>query len=145
LIEDTLHLVRLKLKQSKVELVYHTDSPSSLWVDVHKGQIQQAILNLLINATQAMPSGGCIHVSTTQEQPNESGVAIIRIRDTGNGIDPALHDSIFDSFLTGRPDGTGLGLSIVKRILKSHSGSVEVESSSPEGTTMKISLPLIGN
>ena len=109
---------------------------------VNKGQFQQAILNIVINATQAMPDGGCIHISTTIEDGIHGEEAVIRIKDTGGGIDPGLHDSIFDSFLTGRPDGTGLGLSIVKRILKSHNGSITVEHSGPDGTTMRLSLPL---
>lgn len=142
LLDDTLHLVRLKLKQSKVDVEYTQGHPDPIMVDVHKGQIQQAILNLLINATQAMPNGGCIQIFTTIENIDKETSAVILISDSGSGIDPVLHDAIFDSFLTGRPDGTGLGLSIVKRILKSHRGSITVESSSSKGTTMKITLPL---
>ena len=89
-----------------------------------------------------MPGGGRIRITTTTEEPEGARQAVIRISDNGGGIDPGLHDAIFDSFLTGRPDGTGLGPSIVKRILKSHSGSIEVETSSPEGTTMMMVLPL---
>ncbi|MCZ6672343.1 MAG: ATP-binding protein, partial [Verrucomicrobia bacterium] len=66
----------------------------------------------------------------------------IDIQDTGHGISPAYKDKIFDSFLTGRPGGTGLGLSIVKRILKSHRGDIEVKDTGPEGTTMKLWIPL---
>lgn len=142
LIEDTLHLVRLKLRQSKVEVEYHPLEDSAPYANLNKGQIQQAILNLLINATQAMPDGGRIDISTTLEGSDDPGQVVIRIADNGCGIDPGLHDAIFDSFLTGRPDGTGLGLSIVKRILKSHNGTIEVESSSSAGTTMKMVLPL---
>jgi signal transduction histidine kinase len=142
LVEDTLHLVRLKLKQSRVEVSFQNRAQQPLMVDVNKGQIQQAILNLLINANQAMPGGGCIEISTTIEQNDGSPRAVIRIGDTGTGIDPGIHENIFDSFLTGRPDGTGLGLSIVKRILKSHNGSICIEKSSESGTVMKMELPL---
>lgn len=145
LIDDTIYLVRLKLRQARVELVFKHDPTEPPYVDVNKGQIQQAILNLLINATQVMTDGGRIEISTTVESEGESDVAVIRISDSGTGIDPQIQETIFDSFLTGRPDGTGLGLSIVKRILKSHSGSISVESSSDEGTTMKMVLPLAGN
>ena len=144
LLEDTLHLVRLKLKQSGVDMEYRQEHPAPIRVDVNKGQIQQAVLNLLINATQAMPKGGCIYIATTIEDVEDESFAVIRIRDLGAGIDPGIQDSIFDSFLTSRPDGTGLGLSIVKRILKSHRGSVTVEKTGPEGTVMKLSLPLAG-
>ena len=144
LLEDTLHLVRLKLKQSGVDMEYRKDHPAPIRINVHKGQIQQAVLNLLINATQAMPNGGCIYITTTIEDFEDESFAVIRIRDSGNGIDPGIQDSIFDSFLTSRPDGTGLGLSIVKRILKSHRGSVSVESTGTDGTVMKLSIPLAG-
>ena len=142
LIEDTLYLVRLKLKQSKVEVTFHPDAERPPYADVNKGQIQQAILNLLINATQAMPGGGRIDISTTIEESGGGAYIAIRIGDTGGGIDPGIHEVIFDSFLTGRPDGTGLGLSIVKRILKSHNGSIAIESSGETGTVMKMILPV---
>lgn len=142
LIEDSLHLVRLKLKQARIELGFHPGSSQPLLVDVNKGQVQQAVLNLLINATQVLPDGGRIDISTTIERTGPHDMAVIRIRDTGTGIDPAIQDRIFDSFLTGRPDGTGLGLSIVKRILKSHGGAISVEHSGSDGTTMKMILPL---
>jgi signal transduction histidine kinase len=143
-VEDTLHLVRLKLQQAKVSISFDRTTPEPLLVDIHKGQIQQALLNLLINATESMPDGGVIHLQTCRDSCRGQPRAIIRIHDSGCGIDPAIQEQIFDSFLTGRPDGTGLGLSIVKRILKSHGGSVAVEQSSSSGTTMRIDLPIIG-
>jgi signal transduction histidine kinase len=142
LIEDTLHLVRLKIRQAGIDLQYTAGTARRPVVHVNKGQIQQAVLNLLINATEALSGGGSIHVLTTIEEVDGRDSAVVRIRDTGRGIDPAIQDAIFDSFLSGRPEGTGLGLSIVKRILRSHNGTVRVEKSSPSGTVMKFSLPL---
>lgn len=143
LVGDTLHLVRLKLLQSGIELNFHmTEGPPSPTVDVNKGQIQQAILNLLINASEALPRGGRIDVSTTTIHSGDRPWALIRVTDNGPGIDPGIQDAIFESFLTSRPSGTGLGLSIVKQIIKSHKGRVEVEKTGPEGTTMLIALPL---
>lgn len=143
IVQDTLHLVRLKLKQAQVELNFNNQADGPILVDVHKGQIQQALLNLLINATQSMQLGGRIDLTSSIELAHRQKRAVIRIKDTGSGIDPAIHEKIFDSFLTGRPDGTGLGLSIVKRILKSHGGSISVDESSSSGTTMRIELPLV--
>ena len=142
LIADTLYLVRLKLKQARIELAFSPQPDEAPLVQVNKGQIQQALLNLIINATEAMSEGGCIDISTLIENENDHRCAVVRIRDTGHGIDPSIQESIFDSFLSGRSGGTGLGLSIVKRILRSHNGSVSVESSSPDGTTIKMVLPL---
>lgn len=143
LLEDTLHLVRLKFRQARVELSFHRAPEGPLPVRVNKGQIQQAVLNLLLNATQAMPEGGRIDISTTSEKSGERSLAVLRIRDTGTGIAPEVQERIFDSFLTGHPDGTGLGLSIVQRILKAHQGEVSVEATGPQGTLLKVSLPLV--
>ncbi|PTY05941.1 histidine kinase [Opitutaceae bacterium EW11] len=141
IIDDTIVLVRLKLAQCKIHL--HFDAPPrSLVVDVNKGQIQQVLLNLLINATQAMPEGGQISIGCTTEDRQGLRVLSIDIADTGAGIPENLRERIFDSFLSGRPDGTGLGLGIAKRILVSHHGDIHLLRTSSAGTTMRISLPL---
>jgi len=141
IVDDTLVLVRLKLAQSKVSL--HFDPPAaSLYVDAHKGQIQQVLLNLLLNATQAMPDGGTITLTARADSPTAAHFAILDLTDTGTGIPEPIRDRIFDSFLSGRPDGTGLGLAIAKRILLSHHGDILLLSTSPAGTTMRLLLPL---
>ena len=112
-------------------------------VDVNKGQLQQVLLNLLINATQAMAEGGQIHIRCHTEDRGGVRFLCLDIRDTGCGISEALRDRIFDSFLSGRPDGTGLGLAIAKRILQSHHGDIQLVETNPTGTTMRIVLPLV--
>jgi signal transduction histidine kinase len=112
-------------------------------VDVHKGQIQQVLLNLLINSTQAMNDGGTITIECSTEKRAETDFALIDINDTGRGIPEELRAHIFDSFLSGRADGTGLGLAIAKRILLSHHGDITLLESSSAGTTMRIALPLV--
>jgi len=143
-IEDTIVLIRLKLAQSKIALRF-APPPRPLVIEAHKGQIQQVLLNLLLNATQAMPAGGTIAVATSTMERGEATYAAIDVTDTGAGIPEALREKIFDSFLSGRPDGTGLGLSIAKRILRSHHGDIELVATSPAGTTMRILLPLVKN
>ncbi len=140
-VEDTLVLVRLKLAQHKVTVSF-TPPPRPLFVEVHKGQIQQVLLNLLINAMHAMPEGGSIALETASA--DHAGVPHVHldIADTGTGVPEALRERIFDSFLSGRPDGTGLGLAIAKRILVSHHGDLKLLRTSPAGTTMRIALPL---
>lgn len=141
IIDDTIVLIRLKLAQCKIHL--HFDAPPrTMIVDVNKGQLQQVLLNLLINATQAMHDGGQISISCQIEDRMGARFALIDIADTGCGIPEALRDRIFDSFLSGRPDGTGLGLAIAKRILQSHHGDIYLVRSSPAGTIMRIALPL---
>jgi signal transduction histidine kinase len=141
IVEDTLVLVRLKLAQSKVSVSF--DAPArSLFVEAHKGQIQQVLLNLLLNATQAMPDGGTITLTLATEERAGVDYVHLDLSDTGTGVDPAIREQIFDSFLSGRPGGTGLGLAIAKRILISHHGDITLLRTSPTGTSMRITLPL---
>jgi len=141
--EDTLVLIRLKLAQSKIRLTFEPPEAEDFVVDVNKGQLQQVLLNLLLNATQAMPEGGEIRITAEliTRDDGRAGVCIA-IRDTGPGIPPEMRDRIFDSFLSGRPDGTGLGLAIAKRILVSHHGDLVLSDTDATGTTMSILLPL---
>ncbi|MBN1404047.1 MAG: GAF domain-containing protein [Opitutales bacterium] len=142
IVDDTLYLVRLKLRQSGIKLDY--SSPvRPVRVEVSKGQLQQAVLNIVMNAVNAMPDGGELDVNIAIEKIDEMDCGIIRVRDTGTGIPDEIRAKIFDSFLTGKANGTGLGLNISKRILKSHGGDIEVEESSPKGTTVKLWLPLL--
>ncbi|MGB0743914.1 MAG: GAF domain-containing protein [Opitutales bacterium] len=136
LVRDTLRLVRLKLHQQKVELHFQPFH-QAIFVEVNKGQIQQVLLNLILNATQAMPEGGTVHIETTIS----GGNAELSITDNGSGIDIEIQNKIFESFLTDRPDGTGLGLSISKRILRSHRGDIELDYSSPGNTRFRFWIP----
>jgi signal transduction histidine kinase/putative methionine-R-sulfoxide reductase with GAF domain len=141
IIEDTIVLIRLKLAQGKIHL--HFSPPAQPFIiDGHKGQLQQVMLNLLLNSMQVMPEGGDITIRCAAADREGAPVVIIDIADTGRGIPEAVRNQIFDSFLTGRPDGTGLGLAIVERILRSHHGDIAVLSTSPQGTTMRVTLPL---
>ncbi len=138
IINDAVLLVRLKLKQSQVDLEID-EFEEVLIVYVDKGQIQQALLNLMLNALVAMPAGGKL---TLKSDKDDEGKALIFVSDTGSGISPELQGKIFESFLTGTSEGTGLGLSISKRILKAHDGDLELVESGSEGTVFKISLPI---
>jgi signal transduction histidine kinase len=111
-------------------------------VEVHKGQIQQVLLNLLINATHAMPNGGTIQLTLAVDERPGAHFVHIDLADTGTGVAEAIRERIFDSFLSGRPDGTGLGLAIAKRILLSHHGDISLLRTSPAGTVMRVSLPV---
>lgn len=141
IIEDTIVLIRLKLAQNKIHLLF-VPPPRTFIVDVNKGQLQQVLLNLLINSTQAMPDGGQIVIACQIDEKGPIRHAYIDITDTGRGIPDEFRTRIFDSFLSGRPDGTGLGLAIAKRILLSHHGDITLLESSPAGTSMRITLPL---
>jgi len=136
LVRETIRLVRLKLQQQKIELEFQP-YPESILVEVNRGQMQQVLLNLILNATQAMPHGGTIRIETSLN----AGHAELRITDSGQGIPPELQQKIFESFLTNRTEGTGLGLSISKRILRSHRGDIELDFSSPGQTCFRCWIP----
>lgn len=142
IIQDTLHLLRLKLHQNKINLNFSTED-NPLIIEGNKGQLQQVILNLIINATEAMPEGGEIKINLFLETHEDLDVSVIEITDTGTGIPLELQDTVFESFLSGRSGGSGLGLSIVKRILRTHHGDIKLIKNSTSGTTMKLWLPLV--
>ena len=137
ILEDVALLVRLKLEQSHVDLTISEISDDVL-VRVDKGQLQQALLNLILNALVAMPDGGRLAIETSLAE----GKAHILVKDTGSGIPEEFRERIFDSFLSARTGGTGLGLAISKRILRGHEGDLELVESGPDGTVFRLTLPL---
>jgi two-component system NtrC family sensor kinase len=106
------------------------------------GQIQQAILVLLVNATEAMPHGGVLEVST--ERDGRCGEVKIRVRDTGVGIPPEVLPQIFDPFFTTKEEQqrTGLGLAVARSIVEQHGGEITVTSSPGKGTEFVVALPV---
>ena len=100
--------------------------------------IKQVILNLFINAQQAMSSGGDLMIRTEKQQKD----AIIQISDTGSGIPPDKLTHIFEAYYTSRPQGSGLGLPTAKKIIEAHKGSISVNSEPGKGTSFQIRLPL---
>ena len=137
ILEDAVLLVRLKLEQSRINLTWG-NLPGKEEVFVDKGQIQQVLLNLMLNAVEVMPNGGDLFIDTQFKDAR----AHVYLRDQGGGIAEDLRDRIFESFLTGRQDGTGLGLTISKRIMRAHDGDLELIDTGNEGTTFCIILPL---
>jgi signal transduction histidine kinase len=141
IIEDTLVLVRPKLAQAKIHVTFQRPA-HTLVVDAHKGQLQQVLLNLIFNSTEAMTGGGALTIVLAEQLRGTTPFATIDVADNGSGIPAELAPRVFDSFLTGRPGGTGLGLAIAKRILEGHHGEITLVSTSAAGTVMRISLPL---
>ncbi|HKB57850.1 MAG TPA: GAF domain-containing protein [Lacunisphaera sp.] len=144
ILDDTLVLLRAKLAQAGVQLNY-TAPARALLMDGNKGQLQQVVLNLALNSLQAMPHGGELSVLCTEEGRTGGRVVHLDLADTGTGIPEAIRPRIFESFLSGRADGTGLGLAIAQRIVTDHHGELSVLSTGPRGTTMRVTLPLLGD
>jgi PAS domain S-box-containing protein len=105
-----------------------------------RANLVQVFVNLITNACHAMQPGGAVYLSTAKEGQD----AVVRVRDTGTGIDPKHLPRIFDPFFTTKPEGkgTGLGLSICQGIIENHGGRLTVESTVGVGTTFTVRLPL---
>jgi PAS domain S-box-containing protein len=108
----------------------------------HANALQQVLLNLIMNARDAMAGTGEIQIATgvSPEQPERIW---LRVTDTGPGIPPEAMSRIFDPFYTTKASGTGLGLSVSYGIIRDHSGTVDVESSLGKGTTFVLSFPIV--
>ncbi len=125
-----------------------------VWIQADAAQLQQVLMNLVINARDAMPDGGVLEIAVVQEKDavaavggdlGSSGCPVVRliVRDSGMGIPPELRTRVFEPFFTTKPRGrgTGLGLSIAHGIVRDHDGRIDVESVVGRGTTMVVSLP----
>lgn len=119
------------------------DSPVTVTMDTDK--IKQALLNMMINAFQAMPGDGRLRISCRKRARDNEEWALIRLLDTGLGIPPDRLEEIFDFHYTTRKDGTGIGLTVAARIVEKHGGSISVRSREGRGTAFSIRLPCHGN
>ena len=99
--------------------------------------MQQAILNLVINAIQAMPEGGTLTLRTDARP----GIVRLTVSDTGPGLAQELADQLFDTRVTTKPEGSGLGLPMVRMVAESHGGAVWYRSTSGEGASFSLVLP----
>jgi len=133
-------LPRLIGEDVKVRLAL---APGPLTVRGDAGQLQQVLMNLAVNARDAMPEGGVLELAT---QVRADGAAVLSVHDTGVGMSPEVRARVFEPFFTTKPigKGTGLGLSTSHGIVKQHGGELDVESAPGQGTTFRITLPRCG-
>ena len=138
-VESTTTIIRGNARRKDVELAL--DLGELPPVTCYPAKINQVIMNLLSNAVDACDPGSTVTVRTRLDGDH----ARIEVADTGPGIDPAIRDRIFDPFFTTKPvgHGTGLGLSISYGIVHEHGGTIEVRSTSGQGTTFVVKLPLV--
>lgn len=136
-IEESFALVERIAREKEVTLEYQLDVERM--IDGDRGQLQQVLLNLLLNAIDASPAGGTVAVEV---QAGEAALTL-RVRDQGGGIEPAALDRIFDPFFTSKPvgEGTGLGLSISLGIVQRHGGQLTVTNNPEGGVTAAVTLP----
>jgi signal transduction histidine kinase len=137
-LEDSTGFLAEKFRRREIAL--KLDAPAAVFVEGDASKLQQIFLNLFLNAVDAMPDGGELHISLGQR----GDTAEIRVADTGRGIEPEILSRIFEPFFTTKEAGRGhgLGLMVTKTILRDHGGRIEASSRIGEGTEFRIELPL---
>lgn len=146
-VRKSINLILPQMKHSAITMVEPTYAELPL-ISCDPGRIQQVLMNIFVNAIQAMPQGGSLTVRTEMC----GKFAEIAVQDTGIGISTEARSKIFDPFFTTKADGTGLGLSIAYRIMEEHGGKIEIDSLCKEevatgagpssGTKVRLLLPL---
>ncbi len=142
LIDESIKLAAHAITKVPVEIrVDISQAIHSVWC--HDGQLKQVLVNLVVNAVQAMPNGGILAISLCQEPSQTLGIPAVRltVQDSGIGIAPAHQSRIFDPFFSTKDEGTGLGLAIVYSIVDAHQGRIDVDSTVGRGTACSIILP----
>lgn len=137
-IQTIAEFVKHELEQHRIELSLQlqSDLPAIMGSPDH---IKQALLNLVLNAMQALPGGGKISILSEIEGSNIA----VTVADSGQGISTDLHEKIFTPYYTTKAKGSGLGLTIVRRVIKEHLGDIKLESSPERGTRFKLLFPMI--
>jgi signal transduction histidine kinase len=143
-VDTAIQLLRYRLGSYNVVATVHRDKMLPA-VDADPDQLKEVLVNLIVNACEAMTGGGTIDIveRTTGTSPDRQQIEI-RITDNGTGMSSAAVKKVFDPFYTTKEEGTGLGLSIVSRIIREHGGRVDLTSEENRGTTFCIVLPTIG-
>jgi len=143
LAEELLLFLNHKLNKSRVKVVTQLD-PRIPEVTMDPGQIQQVLLNLMVNAQEAMSEkGGTMTVRTKLGKDRSIGPCVrCSVEDTGVGIQPETQERLFEPFYTTRDGGTGLGLFISNKLVRRHNGHIRVESTPGEGSVVTVILPI---
>ncbi|MBZ5498832.1 MAG: cache domain-containing protein [Acidobacteriia bacterium] len=139
IVEDALNLVRNQASLSNITLQteLQADLPTIM---VDKDQMRQVVLNIVINAAEALPNGGEIRVISRLDRG--ANLVCLSVADTGPGIPEAVRTRLFEPFFTTKASGTGLGLAIAYGIMERHRGTITVASAAGQGTTISLRLPV---
>ncbi len=138
IVEDVYALISTHLRHNEISFEFHPD-PDLPIIPALTDQIRQVMLNLIMNAVEAMTNGGRLAVST--QCLRNSNEVLIMISDSGVGIDPLIMPNIFDAFVTDKERGTGLGLTITYDIIAKHNGHIQAENNPDRGATFSVWLP----
>ena len=136
LLESSMRLVKQEADNAGVSVSLDISAEVGS-IPLDPDRMTQAMINLYVNAIQAMPEGGKLDVDVSRQE----GAILLKVSDTGTGLPEGEASRVFDPYFTTKQTGTGLGLAIVSKIIEAHSGEVQVEHTGPNGTTFSISIP----
>lgn len=139
LVRETMLLARDDASDPRIAFVLELEDNLPR-IEVDRGQIKQVLLNIIVNGIQAITGTGEIHVRTLAKSAKEVSLSIA---DNGCGIPENIRERIFDPFFSTKPTGTGLGMAIARRIVDSHQGTIEIDSSEGSGTTVTLLFPAL--
>jgi signal transduction histidine kinase len=137
LLDELAHLIRPQADQQHVEVVIRRPAEGTPRVPLDIEKFKQAVLNLMINALEAMAEGG----SLVAEASARDGELVVSISDTGHGMPPEIHRNLFKPYFSTKARGTGMGLALTEKLIGQHGGRIEFQTS-PRGTTFRIAIPL---
>ncbi len=140
-IEELVDFFGPTARQANIEIKCYlpADLPA---VVLDRDLFKQALLNLLLNAQQAMPGGGEVTIQAMLEEQDGSRLVVLSVIDTGKGISPEVVARVFRPFFSTRPSGTGLGLPTTRKIIEAHGGTIDVQSEVGHGTKFTMRLPV---
>src|SRR5262245_24334287 len=139
-IDSVVKLARKQAEQSRVQIeIFAADDLPLVMMDAE--QMKQVLLNLILNAIDAMPRGGSLTINVDR---NGDGL-VIAVKDTGEGIDPAVRATLFSPFVTTKTRGSGLGLAIAHRLVGQHGGRIMADDANGGGAVFQVWLPLNGS
>jgi len=137
LVEEVVLLTRTKLATARIRPDLRRSGRGKVRIRGDRSLLEQAVLNLVLNAVEAMPAGGELRLEVRMQGDE----VILAVQDQGQGMKQEVLERLFEPFLTRRPGGTGLGLAMVRRTVELHGGNVRVQSKSGKGTRVELRLP----
>ncbi|MCA1613932.1 MAG: ATP-binding protein, partial [Acidobacteria bacterium] len=135
-VSDVLQLLRPQMTANRIEPRLELDERGSPAL-IDEASVRSALMNLVLNAVQAMPHGGALNVKTEAG----AGSRRVEIADTGGGMTEEQLESVFEPFYTTKSQGLGLGMAYARKVIEQHGGAISVESSPGAGTTIRVDLP----
>jgi two-component system sensor histidine kinase HydH len=139
LVAEFIDVYRPEAARCRIDVSPHL-APGLPRVRMDRSLMRQVLMNLALNAQQAMPDGGLLELQTHAAE----GAVVLEIIDTGRGIDPRVRDKLFEVFVSTKPGGSGLGLPTVRKIIAAHGGTITCDSEPGKGTRFVITLPAVG-